>query len=103
MWTVYVAYFFAGAFLANSMPHFINGVSGRKFPSPFAHPPGRGLSSPVVNVLWGFANFVIGYLLLVCVGSFAPGLTLDSLAVLLGALALALQLAWHFGKRSSQQ
>ena len=27
-WYYYVAYFFGGAFLANFIPHFVNGVSG---------------------------------------------------------------------------
>ncbi len=43
-WYHYVAYFFGGAFLANAVPHFVNGVSGQPFQSPFAHPPGEGLS-----------------------------------------------------------
>lgn len=60
----YVACFWAGLFLTNTVPHFVHGVSGDSFPSPFAHPHGKGLSSPTVNVLWALANFVIGYLLL---------------------------------------
>jgi hypothetical protein len=48
----------------------VNGVSGSPFQSPFAHPPGEGLSSAFVNVLWGFTNIVIGYLLLAKVGTF---------------------------------
>ena len=63
-WYLYVASFFSGIFLANAVPHFVQGVSGNKFPSPFAKPPGKGLSSPTVNVLWGLFNFLIGYLLL---------------------------------------
>ena len=51
-------------FLANGVPHFIQGISGNKFPTPFSKPPGRGLSSPLVNALWGLFNFLIGYLLL---------------------------------------
>jgi hypothetical protein len=39
-WYHYIAYFFGGAFLVNSVPHFTNGVSGRSFPSPFASPCG---------------------------------------------------------------
>jgi hypothetical protein len=52
-WYHYVAYFFGGSFLVNSVPHFTNGVSGRSFPTPFASPPGQGLSPAWVNVLWG--------------------------------------------------
>jgi hypothetical protein len=69
-WYFYLAYFFGGAFLANAVPHFVNGVSGRPFPTPFASPPGRGLSSPKVNVLWGAFNLTVGYLLVCHVGQF---------------------------------
>ena len=49
-WYHYVAYFFGGAFLANALPHLGNGISGHAFQSPFASPPGVGLSSATVNV-----------------------------------------------------
>jgi hypothetical protein len=62
-WYNYIACFFSGLFLANVIPHYIHGVSGDSFPSPFANPPGKGLSSPMVNVLWALLNLVIGYLL----------------------------------------
>lgn len=69
-WHNVVTNFFGGAFLANFVPHFVAGVSGRSFPSPFAKPPFRGLSSPAVNVLWGLFNLAVAYALLVVVGSF---------------------------------
>ena len=69
-WHDVVAYFFGGAFLANFVPHFVAGVSGRAFPSPFGKPPFRGPSSPAVNVLWGLFNLAVAYALLVVVGSF---------------------------------
>jgi hypothetical protein len=59
-WYNYVACFFAGAFLANFVPHFVHGISGDRFPTPFAHPPGRGLSPPTVNVAWAFVNLLAG-------------------------------------------
>jgi hypothetical protein len=62
-WYHYIACFFAGMFIANIVPHFIHGISGEAFPTPFANPPGKGLSSPTVNVLWGLFNLIIGYLL----------------------------------------
>jgi len=62
-WYHYVACFFAGLFIINSVPHFIHGVSGDSFPSPFANPPGKGLSSPMVNTLWGLGNLFVGYIL----------------------------------------
>jgi len=33
--------FFGGAALLNAVPHLVSGVMGRRFPSPFAKPPGR--------------------------------------------------------------
>lgn len=63
-WYHYIAAFFAGAFLTNVVPHFVNGISGNPFPTPFANPPGKGLSSPLTNVLWALLNLIIGYLLL---------------------------------------
>jgi hypothetical protein len=57
-WLHLVSYFFGGAFLANAVPHFVSGVMGEPFQSPFAKPPGQGLSSSTVNVLWGFFNIV---------------------------------------------
>ncbi|WP_213805319.1 hypothetical protein [Granulicella sp. dw_53] len=58
-----IASFFSGCFLANVVPHFVHGISGDPFPTPFAKPPGKGLSSPTVNILWALANIVVGYIL----------------------------------------
>jgi hypothetical protein len=96
-WIVILAHFFGGMLLANGVPHFVNGISGRRFPSPFAAPPGRGDSRPVVNVLWGLANFVLGFLLLARVGPFNPALAPDLLAVALGVLFLSVSLALYYG------
>ena len=63
-WYHYVAIFFAGVFLTNAIPHFIHGISGQQFPTPFANPPGKGLSSATLNVIWGLANMAVGYFLL---------------------------------------
>jgi uncharacterized membrane protein len=63
-WYHYLIAFLAGLFLANGIPHFIHGISGDSFPTPFADPPGHGLSSPLTNVLWGGANFLVGGVLL---------------------------------------
>jgi hypothetical protein len=43
-WYHYIAWFFGGAFLANTIPHLVSGISGSPFQSPFASPPGQGLS-----------------------------------------------------------
>lgn len=63
-WYQYIAAFFAGVFLTNAIPHFVHGIAGNKFPTPFAKPPGKGLSSPTVNVVWALFNLLIGYTLL---------------------------------------
>ncbi len=97
-WRHLVAYFFGGAFLANAVPHFVNGVSGRPFQSPFAHPPGEGLSSSTVNVLWGLFNLAVGYLLVARVGSFDLRSTKHVVAIGIGALLMALMLARAFGR-----
>jgi hypothetical protein len=97
-WYHYVAYFFGGAFLINALPHFVNGVSGNPFPSPFASPPGQGLSSPLVNVLWGTFNLIIGYLLVCRVGQFELRRTRHVVLVGVGGLLIALMLARAFGR-----
>lgn len=96
-WYVYLAHFCAGAFLANGVPHFVHGISGHKFQSPFATPRGVGLSSAIVNVLWGLANVAIGVALAEAVGPFA-GTLAEWIVLFLGALAISLWLARHFGK-----
>jgi hypothetical protein len=97
-WLHLVAYFFGGAFLANAVPHLVSGMMGRPFQSPFAKPPGQGLSSSTVNVLWGFFNLVAGYLLVCRVGDFELRDVLDVAALGLGLLLLAVFSARHFGR-----
>ena len=98
LWYHYVAYFFGGAFLANSLPHLISGVSGRAFQSPFASPSGKGLSSSTVNVLWGFFNLAVGYVLVCRVGSFSLHNTWHVLVLGAGTLLMSLNHAWLFGR-----
>jgi hypothetical protein len=97
-WYHYLSYFFGGAFLANALPHLGNGISGHAFQSPFASPPGIGLSSSIVNVLWGLFNLAIGYLLVCRVGNFDLRKTLHVLVLGLGILFMSLMLAQHFGE-----
>lgn len=97
-WPYLVSYFFGGIFLANAVPHLVSGMMGRPFQSPFAKPPGQGFSSSTVNVLWGFCNAVLGYLLVVRVGSFELRSTSDVLALGVGVLLISLQMAQHFGQ-----
>ena len=91
-WLHFIAYFFAGAFFANFVPHFVSGVLGRAFPTPFASPPFRGLSSSRVNVLYGLCNLVVAYTLLVRVGDFEPRSALHAGAFGLGLAAWSLMI-----------
>ncbi len=93
-----VSYFFGGVFVANAVPHFVAGVMGRAFQTPFAKPAGKGLSSSTVNVLWGFFNAMVGYLLVAHVGDFEPRAATHILAFGLGALLISIFSARHFGQ-----
>ena len=86
----------AGAFLVNTLPHLIAGVSGSPFQSPFASPPGEGLSPAILNVAWGFGNLVVGYLLVGRVGHFDHRNNKHALALGVGFLAMALMISKHF-------
>jgi hypothetical protein len=94
----YVAYFFGGVFLVNAIPHLVSGLMGHPFQSPFAKPPGKGLSTSTVNVLWGAFNIAVSYLLLGQVGDFDLHSLVDVLIAGLGALLMGLMLARAFGR-----
>jgi len=97
-----IVWFLGGAFLANSVPHIVNGISGRPFPSPFAKPPGKGLSSSLVNVLWGFFNLAVAYVLLVWVGAFNLHYWWQVVTAFAGALVMSIMLALSFGRISGR-
>jgi len=102
-WYIFLLQFAAGLFLGNGVPHFVQGMSGNAFPTPFASPPGVGDSSPVVNVVWGFLNLALGFALLF---NFAPkgaDVVLEWLFVGLGALVIGLFCAHHFGQVRSRR
>lgn len=96
-WHTYVAYFFGGVFLVNSIPHFTSGVSGHPLPTPFASPLGKGQSSPTVNVLYGSVNLAVGYLLVCHVGEFRVRGIPDVLVLGVGGLLMAVMLSKLFG------
>lgn len=96
-WMQLAKFFFSGIFLANAIPHFVHGISGKKFQSPFASPPGVGLSSALINVLWAWANILIGFYLGFHKAS--PFAAMDTaVAFVIGAVVVSIALAWHFGK-----
>lgn len=100
-WLEYIACFLAGAFLANFVPHFVNGISGDRFPTPFARPPGRGLSSPLVNVLWALLNLVLGFQLFRA-GKVWGGDDVTLLIFLAGIVAISLPMSIRFAKRQAR-
>jgi hypothetical protein len=100
-WYVYVASFFAGMFLANAVPHFVHGISGDPFPSPFAKPPGKGLSSPPVNVVWAIFNLIVGVILF-RVGEVASGDNLALGVFFAGVAAISLMLSVQFQKKHTK-
>ena len=97
-WLWLVSYFFGGVFTSNAVPHFVTGTMGHPFQSPFAKPSGQGLSSATVNVVWGFFNAVVGYVLVARVGVFHPRVISHILAFGLGALFISIISARHFGQ-----
>src|SRR5271167_367211 len=97
-WYIFLLQFLAGVFLANGVPHFVQGISGHSFQTPFASPPGVGESSPVVNVLWGFLNLAVGFALLFAFAPKGSDVIVEWTFVGLGALIIALYDARHFGQ-----
>ena len=91
-WYHFVACFCAGLFIANTVPHFVHGVSGDSFPSPFSNPPGKGLSSPTVNVLWALFNLLVGYIL-IRVGKITQTNTWSLITFFIGVLVMSIMLS----------
>jgi hypothetical protein len=94
-WYSYVACFFAGMFLANTVPHFVHGISGDPFPSPFSKPPGKGLSSAPVNMVWALVNLVVGWALYRA-GHVASGTTATLAVFFAGIAVIGLWLSVEF-------
>lgn len=100
-WYHYIACFFAGAFLANFVPHFVQGVCGDRFPTPFAHPPGKGLSSATVNVLWALFNLAIGYILFRA-GRVSSGSETALVVFFAGIVAMSTIMSVQFQKKQAK-
>ena len=94
----YIASFFSGIFLANAVPHYVYGVCGNRFPTPFAKPLGKGLSSPTVNVLWALLNLAIGYILF-RIGKVFSEDTLTLIVFFIGVAAISTMSSVNFAKK----
>jgi hypothetical protein len=91
----FIANLVAGVFLCNCIPHLCAGLRGEPFPSPFAHPPGKGKSTAVTNTLWGSFNLLVGLLLL----DYAPfnfGLNVQTLLFFVGFVGIGVPMSKHF-------
>lgn len=87
----WIAHFIAAAFLTNGIPHFVNGVSGRRFRIPFAQAAKYG--SPTANVVRGWANFLIAFLLFAqCRAALYIGTPGDAIFVAFGMLVTGILL-----------
>lgn len=89
-------YFLAGFFAWNGIPHLVKGITGQKHMTPF-----KRVSSPTLNVLWGFFN-VVATLYVLGMATGMGGLVLpwnanlsgaNLWAFLLGALVVGVWLA----------
>ena len=94
-WYHYIFLFLGGAFIANFFPHFVEGITGHMFPTPFANPPGRGLSPSTVNVLWALLNLVVGFFLL-SGAKFSTTNRTKLIVAFLGFAAMAINLSFVF-------
>jgi len=101
-WYFCVLEFVGGLFLSNGIPHYVQGVSGHWFPSPFGYPPGRGESSPLSNTLWGFANLAVGVVFLWFFAPRGSEAAVGWIVVALGVLPAAVWLSSYFGRVRSQ-
>lgn len=98
-------YFLAGLFAANGVPHIVKGITGQSHMTPF-----KRVSSPVLNVIWGFINVVITlYILGMASGN--GGLTppwnaglsgLNLLAFLAGAFVCGTYLAYFWSNPNAR-
>jgi hypothetical protein len=95
MWWHYLVAIPAALLIANGVPHFTQGVAGKRFPTAFSGGPGTE-DTPLRNVLWGGGNLIVGgWLLSLIASSLAdPLLVIELIVVWLGFSAL---LATAFG------
>ena len=93
---------FIGALLCNAIPHLVCGLTGERFPTPFARPRGIGLSPPVVNFVWGAFNALI-VLLLISSADAHFAQADDLIPAAIGFAVMGLYLALHFGKVKQRQ
>lgn len=100
-WYNFIASFFAGGLLSNAVPHLVQGISGDRFPTPFAKPHGRGLSSPTVNVAWALFNLLVGSIVFQA-GRVSSGGYSAAVVFFAGFAAISLMSSVLFAKKESR-
>ena len=88
-WWYYLVAVPAAAFAVTGVPHFVQGVSGKQFPTPFSGGAGT-LDGAVRNVFWGAGNLIVGGVLfnLIWSGMGEPLLLWESVALVVMFAAL---------------
>jgi hypothetical protein len=74
----------------------VHGISGKRFPSPFAKPPGKGLSSSIINAVWGLANFAVALVLYLLSDGFIIGFNPGFIAFAVGFVIMSFGLSIFF-------
>lgn len=80
--------FLSGMFLTNGLPHFVSGIMGKSHMTPLGKE-----SSAVINIVWGFINFLGGMWLFNVTGAtFRQVFSFDMLSIsfLAGVLFMAI-------------
>jgi hypothetical protein len=97
-WYHYFSAIWSGMFFANFVPHFVQGISGNAFPTPFARLKRKTLSSPTVNVAWALFNLIAGYILFrtACI---SPSNIFSLLFFLTGIACISLWLSKRFSQK----
>jgi hypothetical protein len=83
---VWIVAVLIGAFLVNSVPHGVMGITGQSFPTPFSGGP-PNLSPAWLNVVWSLINIAIGYGLLRLVARWRSQAAVQWTMIVAGALA----------------
>jgi hypothetical protein len=79
----------------------VHGISGDRFPTPFAKPPGKGLSSAPVNMVWALFNLVVGFVLFRA-GKVASGDVFDLVVFFAGIAAISMMGSVNFQKKDAR-
>lgn len=91
---------FAGMFFANGVPHFVKGITGETHMTPF-----KRVSSPQLNIVWAFANYLIGYWILgvdPVTGMVNMPTGTNLWAFIVGAFMLSMTAAWLFSRPNAR-